>query len=229
MLLAPPRRADPGEQPTAPRSWPESDAERDPGRNPSAVYVFEPLSSIIIASVSSMNSGFPSAAEAIPNRQPSGRSVRAKHVRDQFGAPFVAVVAPGKIVAALSFPPPQPDRRSSSSGRAVQKSRIEPPGDQSAMCSTRSRNVSSLEWRSSNMTTSARSRATASRKCRMAQKGFVGGRRLGHAKELGYPAADRLFVLLAFQPRIPALPPVPGDRSRPIRRPASRPRSRGRK
>ena len=52
-------------------------------------------------------------------------------------------------VVAFTLPPPHPGRRSSSSGRAMQSSRIGASRDRSATCSTRSRNVSSPQCRSS--------------------------------------------------------------------------------
>ena len=48
-------------------------------------------------------------------------------------------------------------------GRAMHRSRIGPPRDQSARCSTRSRNMASPQWMSSNTTTTGRSRPSASK------------------------------------------------------------------
>ena len=60
----------------------------------------------------------------------------------------------------------QVGRRSTSSGRAMQSSRIGAPVERSATCSTRSRNVSSPHWMSSNTTTSGRrSRQRARASC----------------------------------------------------------------
>ncbi len=51
----------------------------------------------------------------------------------------------------------------------MHKSSIGDPRDQSAICSTRSRNVRSPQWMSSNTSTSGRSRAVASKNRRIAQ------------------------------------------------------------
>ncbi len=63
----------------------------------------------------------------------------------------------------------QAGRRSPSSGRAMQSSRIDAPEDRSATCSIRSRNVSSPHWMSSKTTTSGRSAAACSSVLRKAQ------------------------------------------------------------
>ncbi len=63
----------------------------------------------------------------------------------------------------------QAGRRSLSSGRAMQSSRIDAPEERSATCSIRSRNVSSPHWMSSNTTTSGRSAAACSSVLRKAQ------------------------------------------------------------
>ena len=55
------------------------------------------------------------------------------------------------------------------SGRAMQNSRIDAPEDRSAMCSIRSRNVSSPHWMSSKTTTTGRSAAACSSVLRKAQ------------------------------------------------------------
>ena len=60
-------------------------------------------------------------------------------------------------------------RRSTSSGRAMQSSRIGAPEESSATCSIRSRNVSSPHWMSSKTTTSGRSAAACSSVLRKAQ------------------------------------------------------------
>ena len=64
--------------------------------------------------------------------------------------------------------PPQPLRRSSSSGRAMQRSRIGAPVDRNATCSRRSRKTSSPHWMSSKTATTGPSAATASSSLRNA-------------------------------------------------------------
>ena len=56
-------------------------------------------------------------------------------------------------VAAFALPPPQPGRRSSSSGRAVATTSSGTPLAQSARWSTKSSSPSSAQWRSSNTST----------------------------------------------------------------------------
>ena len=72
--------------------------------------------------------------------------------------------------AALRLPPPQPGRRSSSSGRAVQTTRMGTPEDQSTRWSTKSSRPSSAQCRSSKTSTSGRCSASASKKRRQAPK-----------------------------------------------------------
>ena len=91
-------------------------------------------------------------------------------------------------MVAFSLPPPQPGRLSSSSGRAMQRSRIGAPRDRSAMWSTRSRNVASPHWMSSKQTTSGRSSALSSSCARTAQKSSFG---------LDAPSTMRLTVASA--------------------------------
>ena len=64
--------------------------------------------------------------------------------------------------------PPQPLRRSRSSGRAMQSSRIGAPVDRNATCSRRSRKTSSPHWMSSKTTTRGLSAATPSSSLRNA-------------------------------------------------------------
>ena len=117
-----------------------------------------PCESCTIASISSTNSGLPSAARADPlaqlgvelgRRRAGARSARPSRASSSGSS---------RTVVAFSLPPPQPGRSSSSSGRARHRSRIGASRDQSATCSTRSRNVGSAQWRSSKTTTSGRSR-----------------------------------------------------------------------
>ena len=73
-----------------------------------------------------------------------------------------------ETVSALRLPPPQPGRRSSSSGRAVQTTRSGTPVAQSTRWSTKSSRPSSAQWRSSKTSTSGRCSASASKKRRHA-------------------------------------------------------------
>ena len=73
------------------------------------------------------------------------------------------------IAVALSLPPPQAGRTSSSSGRAMQASRIGASRDQSAMYSIRSRRVGSAHWMSSITKTTGRDDAIDSSSLRIAQ------------------------------------------------------------
>ncbi len=84
-------------------------------------------------------------------------------------ADWSSVSGSSDTVAAFSLPPPHDGRTSSRSERAMHRSRMGEPRDQSAMCSTRSRNVGSPQWMSSNTSTSGRSRAEASKNRRIAQ------------------------------------------------------------
>ena len=72
------------------------------------------------------------------------------------------------IVEALSLPPPQPGRRSRSSGRALQTTRSGTSLSQSTSSSTKSSRPSSAQCRSSSTRTSGRCSASASRKRRQA-------------------------------------------------------------
>ena len=125
-------------------------------------------SSMSISSISSTKRGLPSAASAILPRtsspssvRPSRFSIRMPHSSSASGS--------SRMVAALSLPPPQAGRKSRSSARPMQTSRIGASRDQSAMCSTRSRNVGSAHWTSSKTITSGCSRACASKSLRTAQ------------------------------------------------------------
>ncbi len=73
-------------------------------------------------------------------------------------------------VVAFGFPPPQPGRRSSSSGRAVARTSSGTPLAQSTRWSTKSSRASSAQWRSSKTRTSGCCSASASRKRRQAAK-----------------------------------------------------------
>ena len=91
-----------------------------------------------IASISSMKSGFPSAACRILART-SSVSCAPPASREINSSQSSPESASSRIVVALSLPPPQPGRSSSSSGRAMQSRRIGASRDQSATCSIRSR------------------------------------------------------------------------------------------
>ena len=97
----------------------------------------------------------PSAASRMRARASSGSAARPR--RFAISSPHSSSESgSSRIVAALNLPPPHAGRRSSSSGRAMQSTRIGASRDQSAMCSIRSRNVGSPQWMSSNTTTSGR-------------------------------------------------------------------------
>ena len=79
-------------------------------------------------------------------------------------------------VLARSLPPPQPGRTSSSSGRAMQATRIGASRLRSVTWSTRSSRLGSAQWRSSSTTTSGRERDRPSKNRRTAQPISSGGR-----------------------------------------------------
>ena len=68
----------------------------------------------------------------------------------------------------VQLPPPQPGRRSRSSGRAVQTSSIGTPETQSARWSMKSSSPASAQWRSSKTRTIGRCSASPSRNARQA-------------------------------------------------------------
>ena len=120
-----------------------------------------PPFSLTIASISSMKSGFPSAACRILSRTssvicapPASREINSSQSSTES--------ASSRIVVALSLPPPQPGRSSSSSGRATQSRKIGASRDQSETCSIRSRKTGSAHWMSSKTTICGRSAARAS-------------------------------------------------------------------
>ena len=82
-----------------------------------------------------------------PCRRAGARSARPSRAADSGSS---------STVVALSLPPAQIGRRSSSSGRAMQTSRIGASRLQSATCSTRSRKVGSAQCRSSKTQTTRR-------------------------------------------------------------------------
>ena len=84
------------------------------------------------ASICSTKSGFPSADDVIRSRSSSGRfppasklSISVSESDSESGS--------SKIVVAFSLPPPQPERVSSSSGRATHNRRMPASRLQSAM------------------------------------------------------------------------------------------------
>ena len=116
-------------------------------------------------------------------------------------ADWSSVSGSSDTVAAFSLPPPHDGRTSSRSERAMHSSRIGEPRDQSAMCSTRSRNVGSPQWMSSNTSTSGRSRAEASKKPPDRPERVLAGRGLGDAHQLRHVPADELLVLVPVEHR----------------------------
>ena len=99
-------------------------------------------SSTSIATISSAKRALPSAASAI--RASAAGGTGAPSSRLEISCRLSASVSgSSRIEVALSLPPPQPGRVSSSSGRAMQRSRIGTSREKTATCSTRSRNVGS--------------------------------------------------------------------------------------
>ena len=68
-----------------------------------------------------------------------------EEIVDELGR-VVAREGSSRIEVAFILPPPQPGRTSSSSGRAMHRSRTAASRVQSARCSIRSRNVGSAQW-----------------------------------------------------------------------------------
>ena len=116
-----------------------------------------PSASPAIATISWMNRGLPPAARAICSRSSPGM---------RSGISSSTSSSPSGSSRSVTG---QVGRRSPSSGRAMHSSRIDAPEESSATCSTRSRNVSSPHWMSSNTTTSGRSAAACSSVLRKAQ------------------------------------------------------------
>ena len=145
-------RADPG----VPRAAPGSSAA--PATSPFPA-------SRTSASISSTNSGLPSAASRILSR----RSAPAPPRRPTSASLSAADSGSSRTVAAFSLPPPQPGRRSSSSGLAMHSRSRGASRDRSATCSTRSRNVCSAQWMSSKTQIGGRAAARSSSSLRNAQ------------------------------------------------------------
>ena len=116
-----------------------------------------PADSPAIASISSMKSGFPAAARAIRSRSSATSCA---------GMSSSTSSAPSGSRRRVTG---QAGCRSTSSGRAMQSSRIDAPEESSATCSIRSRSISSPHWMSSRTTTSGRLAATCSSVLRKAQ------------------------------------------------------------
>ena len=126
-----------------------------------------PPSSRTIATISSTNSGFPSADVRMRPRTSASRATPSSRLsRSSSTSPCGS--GSSRIDVAFGLPPPHIGRASSSSGRATQSRKIAPLRDQSATCSTTSRNVSSAHWRSSRTTTSGCSAAALSSRRRNA-------------------------------------------------------------
>ena len=125
-------------------------------------------SSLAIATICSTKSGLPSAASTT-RRLTAAVKWRRERSASISRSDSASERDSRRIDVALSLPPAQVGRESSSSGRATVSSSIGASRVQSATCSTRSRNVGSAQCRSSSTTTSGRSRATRSRSVRVAQ------------------------------------------------------------
>ena len=123
--LIQPRREAPG--------WKPAPTPPSRRRRPSPSWRSRDPSSINIETNSSANSGFPSAASAMRcrscngGRLPSRRSTSSWLAGSERGSRW--------MMASAGLPPPQPGRRSSSSPRAAQTSRMGASRDRSAMCS----------------------------------------------------------------------------------------------
>ena len=109
-----------------------------------------------MASICSRKSGFPSAASAMRRLACGESSVPAA------SAPMSTddsswESGSSRMEVAFSFPPAQPGRPSSSSGRARQRISTGALRTQSARCSIRSSSVGSAQWTSSKTSTSGRS------------------------------------------------------------------------
>ena len=118
------------------------------------------------ATISSTKSGLPPAASRMRScsARRAGRRASASNSAVSSGAS-----GSSSTLVAFSLPPPHAGRTSSSSGRAMQSSRIGASRLRSATCSTRSRKVGSPQCRSSKTTTTGRSAARASSSLRKAQ------------------------------------------------------------
>ncbi len=102
-----------------------------------------------IATISSTKSGVPGRGSRDALARVDGRA-RARRAGCR-SAPRTRSAPSGssRSDVALSLPPPQPGRASSSSVRATQRRKIGASRERSATCSTRSRNTGSAHWRSS--------------------------------------------------------------------------------
>ena len=125
--------------------------------------------SCTIRTYSSAYSGFPPARASSAAWTSAGSTDRSMSVAISF-AVSVSESGESEIVVAFRFPPPQPGRRSSSSGRAVHTQRRGTPLAHSTRWSTKSSRPSSAHWRSSKTRTSGRRSASASKNFRHAAK-----------------------------------------------------------
>jgi hypothetical protein len=162
---------------TWPSTAPRSSAARSPAgswssRAASSAWIdggtaTSPGDSSSIASICSTNSGLPSdEARMRPRRSASSPAPASRPSISS--SVSIRLSGSSSTVVALSFPPPQPDRRSRRSGRARHRSMIGASRDQSATCSIRSRNVGSPHCTSSSTTTKGREVATDSKSFRVA-------------------------------------------------------------
>ena len=144
-----------------------------PARSPSASHAPSARrsrpESTSIPTISSTNSGMPSAAAVIRSRTSTGSGVPPRRLPRSTS---LACSESGSrwIVVALRFPPAQSGRRSSSSGRAMHSRSIGASRVHSTTWSRRSSSVGSAQWMSSTTTSSGRRRAVASNSLRTAQK-----------------------------------------------------------
>ena len=115
-----------------------------------------PPCSRTIASISSTYSGLPADATVIRSRRSpvSGASATSSSMSAEHSS---GASGSSRRDVALSLPPAQPGRTSSSSVRAMQSRKIGASRDMSETCSTRSTNTGSAHWRSSITTTCGRS------------------------------------------------------------------------
>ena len=132
------------------------------GRSPSGT-----CGSNSIRTNSSAYSGLPPAFAMMADRVSAGSSVPSSSVESS--VPVSSCVSGASaIVIEFRLPPPQPARRSSSSGRAAQMISSGTCPAHSTRCSMNSSSASSAHWRSSNSRTSGRSVARLSKKRRQA-------------------------------------------------------------
>ena len=152
-------------------------------------------SSISMPSISSTNSGLPSAASRIRSRAAGGDVRAPEQVVDQHARPRRPRAARAGSRWRSSSRRPSPG-----GARAARAARRRAAGAaasrvQSARCSIRSRKVGSAQWMSSNTTTSGRSRARCSRSLRTAQNASSVATGSPQPKQAGDERGDPLAVL----------------------------------